>query len=107
MNILTYLLTFIAIIALSRYLTAKSNEPALEVSVGKILKSDKVFGYMGFLSILLGAVFPILYYIDIYNRDNKHLIASFFMLIVFGLIGLYMVLYHKNTCVEFIDSRLL
>ncbi|MDQ5893133.1 MAG: hypothetical protein QG640_144 [Patescibacteria group bacterium] len=104
MNILTYSLIFIAIIALSRYLTTKSNKPALVVSGGRILKADKVLGYMGFLSILLGTVFPVLYYIDVYNRDTKFLIASIFMLVIFSLIGLYMVLYYKNTRVEFNET---
>jgi hypothetical protein len=104
MNILTYTLIFIGVIALSKYLTAKSNEPVLEVSGVKVMKADKAFAYMGYLSILLGTVFPVLYYVDVYNRDDKFLIASLLMLAVFGLMGLYMILYHRNTRVEFNET---
>jgi hypothetical protein len=104
MNLLTYALISIGVIAFSKYLITKSDEPALDVSGGKVMRADKVFGYIGLLSILLGAVFPVLYYVDVYNRDSQFLTMSIFMLVVFGSMGSYMVLYYKNTRVEFNDT---
>lgn len=103
MNILTYILIAIAVGSFSRYLANKSDESAVEISNKRVMKADKALGYLGLLSILLGAVFPVLYYIDVYHRNNRSLIMSFFMLIIFGSIGLYLFLYYKNTNVVYND----
>lgn len=103
----TILILFVVTFSLRYMAKAVANAPAERVEGKKVMRYDKTLTYLGFIGILIPITLLTTYFVGPENqRTTGLLIGEIVFLIIFGGIGLYLILAAKRTRVEFDENTI-